>query len=128
MRHIPYDVTIISGDSVIIQLNIKTSSFNIIFSSLSTFAIQYLLIMITNGFTITEKLSDEAINQIRETAQLLSIDIGELKHGKTVRSSVNTNKVETHPKPKRQVIDESEKCSDGNNESIIDVLDSLMNI
>ena len=45
----------------------------------STFAIQYLLIMITNGFTITEKLSDEAINQIRETAQLLSIDIGELK-------------------------------------------------
>ena len=63
--------------------------------------------MITNGFTITEKLSDEAINQIRETAQLLSIDIGELKHGKTVPSSVNTNKVETHPKPKRQVIDES---------------------
>ena len=47
--------------------------------------------MITNGFTITEKLSDEAINQIRETAQLLSIDIGELKHGKTVPSSVNTN-------------------------------------
>ena len=40
--------------------------------------------MITNGFTITEKLSDEAINQIRETAQLLSIDIGELKHGITV--------------------------------------------
>ena len=34
--------------------------------------------------TITEKLSDEDINQIRETAQLLSIDIGELKHGKTV--------------------------------------------
>ena len=34
MRHIPHDVTIISGDSVIIQLNIKTSSFNIIFPSL----------------------------------------------------------------------------------------------
>ena len=84
--------------------------------------------MITNGFTITEKLSDEAINQIRETAQLLFIDIGELKHGKTVPSSVNTNKVETHPKPKRQVIDESEKCSDGNNESIIDVPDSLIRI
>ena len=30
-------------------------------------------------FTKTGKLSDEAINQIRETAQLLSIDIGELK-------------------------------------------------
>ena len=84
--------------------------------------------MITNGFTITEKLSDEAINQIRETAQLLSIDKGELKHGKTVPSSVNTNKVETHPKPKRQGIDESEKSSDGNNESIIDVLDSLIRI
>ena len=116
MRHIPHDVTIISGHSVVIQLNI-------LFPEYSTFAIQYLLIMITNGFTITEKLSDEAINQIRETAQLLSIDIGELKHGKTVPSSVNTNKVETHPKPKRQVIDESEKSSDGNNESIIDVLD-----
>ena len=61
--------------------------------------------MITNGFTITEKLSDEAINQIRETAQLLSIDIQD-----------------------RQVIDESEKSSDGNNESIIDVLDSLIRI
>ena len=64
--------------------------------------------MITNGFIKTEKLSDEAINQIRETAQLLSIDIGELKHGKTVLSSENTNKVETHPKPKRQVIDKSD--------------------
>ena len=63
--------------------------------------------MITIGFTITEKLFDEAINQIRETAQLLSIDIGERKHGKTVPSSVNTNKVETHPKPKIGMLKEN---------------------
>ena len=58
--------------------------------------------MITNGFVVTEKLSGEAINEITETAQLLSIEIGELNHDKTVPSSVKiTNKVDTHSKPNK---------------------------
>ena len=83
--------------------------------------------MITNGFVVTEKLSGEAINEITETAQLLSIEIGELNHDKTVSSSLkSTNKVDTNSKPKKQGIDESEKSNDGNSESIIDVMDSLI--
>ena len=124
MRHIPHDVTIISGDSVIIQLNIKTSSFNIIFPSLPW------VLYIRNS--ISPHHENQWIYYNREiiwwSYQSNKRDCPVIVYWYTVPSSVSTNKVETHPKPKRQVIDESEKSSDGNNESIIDVLDSLIRI
>ena len=85
--------------------------------------------MINNGFVGTEKLSNEDINEIMETAQIMSIEIGELCHEKTVPSSVKTITVATHPKTKTQDIQESEKSNDGNSESITDVMDlSLIHI
>ena len=142
MRNIPYDIVIVSGDDEEIQSNkhilalfsstlrpLLSTSSSLLFPECSTFAIKYLLNMITNGFVVTEKLSKEAINEITETAQLLSIEIGELNHDKTVPSSVKTtNKVETHSKPKGQGNDESEISNGGNSESIIDVMDSLIRI
>ena len=59
--------------------------------------------MINNGFVVTEKLSHEEIIEITETAQLMSIKMGELYHDKTVPSSVKTNKVATSSKPNRLV-------------------------
>ena len=88
MRHIPHDVTIISGDSVIIQLNIKTSSFNIIFPSLPW------VLYIRNS--ISPHHDNQWIYYNREIIWQSYV-----------------------------VIDESEKCSDGNNESIIDVPDRI---
>ena len=59
----------------------------------------------------------------------MSIEIGELNHDKTVPSSVKTTrKVDTHSKPKKEVIYASEKSNDGNSESITDVMDSLIKI
>ena len=40
--------------------------------------------MINNGFAVTEKISNEDINEITETAQLLSIEMKELYHDKSV--------------------------------------------
>ena len=82
--------------------------------------------MINNGFVITEKLSNEDINEIIETAQLLSIEMGQLCHDKTIPTSVETNKIATSSNPKKQ--DESEISNGGNSESIIDVMDSFIRI
>merc|ERR1719495_1902763 len=77
MKNISNDVTIISGDNEEIQSNkyilsifcptlrqfLSTSS-TLLFPECSTFSIQYLLNIIENGFAVTEKLSNEAINEI----------------------------------------------------------------
>ena len=141
MRNIPNDVTIISGDNEEIQSNkytlsifsstlrtLLSTSSTILFPECSTFSIKYLLDMITHGFVVTEKISHEEIIEITEAAQLLSIKMGELYHDKIVPSSVRTNKVDTRPKFKKQDIGESETSNDGNSESIIDVMDSLIRI
>ena len=40
--------------------------------------------MITNGFVVTDKLSNEDINEIIETAQVLLIEMREVYHDKAV--------------------------------------------
>ena len=125
MRNIPNDVTIISGDNEEIRSNkyilsifssplrtLLSTSSTILFPECSTFSIKYLLDMITNGFVVTEKLSHEEMIEITETAQLLSIKMGELYHDKIVPSSVRTNKVATRPMTRMQSIDELAKSND----------------
>ena len=51
--------------------------------------------MMTHGFVITEKLSNEDINEIIETAQVLLIEMRELYHDKNVPNIVKPNKVST---------------------------------
>ena len=88
MMNIPNDVTIVSGDNEEIQSNkyilslfsptlrhlIPTSS-TLLFPECSTFSIKYLLNMISNGFVVTKKLSNEDTKEITETAELLSIEM-----------------------------------------------------
>ena len=78
MRNISDDVTIVSVDNEEIQCNkyilsifcptlthlISTSSTFFLPES-STFSIKYLLILITNGFAVTEKLSNEDLSQTK---------------------------------------------------------------
>ena len=97
MKSIPYDVTIISGDNEEIFSNkyilslfsstlrhLLSTSSTLLFPECSTFSIKYLLNMITNGFVVTEKLSNEDINEITKTADLFSIEISELQYDQTV--------------------------------------------
>ena len=144
MRNVSNDVTIISGDNEEIQTNkyilslfcpslrhLLSTSFTLLLPECSTFSIKYLLIVINNGFVITEKLSNEDTNEILETAQVLSIEMRELYHDKTVSNIVKSNKVTTSPRlntSKKSAIDVSEKRNDENPESILDVMDSLMRI
>ena len=106
MRNISGDVTIISGDNEEIQSNkyilsifcpnlthLLSTSSTFFLPECSTFPIKYLLNLITNGFAVTEKLSNEDLNEIIETAQVLSIEMRELCHDETVPSLVKTNKV-----------------------------------
>ena len=95
MKNSPHDVAIISGDNEEIQTNkyllslISPSLINLLLSSpfdtvqiiflpdVSTLSIRNLHNIINSGFSVTEKLSNEDIIEITETAQLLSIDIRE---------------------------------------------------
>ena len=119
MMNIPNDVTIVSGDNEEIQSNkyilslfsptlrhLFPTSSTLLFPECSTFSIKYLLNMINDGFVLTEKLSKEDINEITETAHLLSIEMTELYHEKTVPGGlVKSNKIATSSKPKKLVID-----------------------
>ena len=100
MKNVSNDVTIISGDNEEIQSNkyilslfsstlrhLLSTSSTLLFPECSTLAIKYVLNMITNGFVVTQKLSNEDINEITETGQLLSIEIKQLSHYKTVPNS-----------------------------------------
>ena len=141
MRNISEDITIISGDNGEIQSNKYTLSIfcptlTPIFSTsptfflpeCSTFSIKYLLNIITNGFAVTEKLSNEYVNEIIETAQVLSIEMRELCQDVTVPSLLKTNKLPTIYQPKKSVNDVYEKRDDENSGSIIDVMDSWTKI
>ena len=57
---------------------------------LPDFSIGNLLNIINSGFSVTEKLSNEDINEITETSQLLSIDIKELYNDEKVPHSGET--------------------------------------
>ena len=141
MRNISDDVTIISGDNEEIRINkyilsifcptlthLLSTSSTFFLPECSTFSIKYLLNIITNGFAVTEKLSNEDVNEIIETAQVLSIEMRELYHDKTVPSLVKTNKVATNCKPKNIANDVNENRDTENAGSIIDVMDSLIRI
>ena len=84
MRNIPYDITLISGENEEIESNkhilsifcptlthLLSTSSTFFLPECSTFSIRYLLDLITNGYAVTEKLSNEEIDEIIETAQVL---------------------------------------------------------
>ena len=88
MKSIPDDVTIISGDNEEIQSNkyilsifcptlgqLLSASSTLLLPECSTFSIKYLLNMLNDGFAVTEKLSNEDINEIIATAQVLLIEM-----------------------------------------------------
>ena len=77
MRNISNDLTIISGDNEEMQSNkailsifcpnlrqLLSTSSTLLLPECSTFSIKYLLSMIENGFAVTEKLSNKAINEM----------------------------------------------------------------
>lgn len=129
IRKIPNDVTIISGDDVEIQSNkymlsvfsptlrhlLSTSSYFFL-PECSTFSLKCLLNMIANGFAVTapQKLSNANINEVIETAQLLSIEMRHFYHDETVPSFV-----------KPAADDVSEKTNDQSPDSVIDVMDTV---
>ena len=89
--------------------------------------------MITNGFVVTEKLSGEAINEITETAQLLSVDIKELCNDENVQSLENPNQDtvsvgvnimedERNKFPRDPALDTSWTMYDESSESVLDAL------
>ena len=95
MRNIPSDVTMFSSNNeemlsnkYILSLfsptlrNLLSTSSTLLFPECSTFSIKYLLNMITNGFAVTEILTNDDINEITSTAELLSIEMGELDYDK----------------------------------------------
>ena len=141
LRNISDDVTIISGDNEEIQSNkyilsifcptlthLLSTSSTFFLPECSTFSIKYLLNLITNGFAVTEKLSNEDVNEIIEAAQVLSIEMTGLCHDKPVPSLVKTNKVATSSKPKKSANDVYKQSDNENSGSIIDVMDSLIRI
>ena len=137
MRNVPNDVTIISGDNEEIQSNtyilslfsstlrrfLSTSS-TLLFPECSTFSVKYVLNMINIGFVVTQKLSNEDINEIIETAQLLSIEMGELRHDNSYGNS-NKGSPDCNPKTLAIEIKETEIVK---TESITDVMDNLIRI
>ena len=91
----------------------------------STFSIKYLFNIIENGFAVTEKLSYQDINEITDTAKLLTIEMRELYHDKTTPILVKTS---SEPKKNMTAIEVSKKRINENSESVIDVMDSLMRL
>ena len=103
MENIPNDVAIISGDNEEIQTNkyllsvfsptlrnllsSPLDTFQIIFvPDFSTLSIRNLLNILNSGFSVTEKISNEDIKEITDTAQLLSMDIKEFCYDENVPS------------------------------------------
>ena len=97
IKNTPHDVKFISGDCEEIQTNKYLLSMfsptlrNILFDSntldtshiiflpdISTLSIRNLLDILDCGFTVTEKISNEDIKEITETAHLFSIAITDL--------------------------------------------------
>ena len=53
----------------------------LLFPDCSTLSLQHLINIITTGYTVTEGMSSEELNEIIEAAQLLSVDMKDYKHG-----------------------------------------------
>ena len=150
MKNIPHDVSIISGDNEEIQTNkyllsvfspilrnqlsspFDTSKI-VFLPDVSTFSIRNLLNIIGNGFSITEKISKEAMREITETVQLLSIDITELCNDENIPQFVgpiddqayiakSQSKKRSKIFPKSSSNEESRTCYDESTESIVDAL------
>lgn len=67
-------------------------TFQIIFlPDVSTLSIRNLHNIINSGFSVTEKLSNEDIKEITDTAQLLSMDIKEFCYDENVPSLMESN-------------------------------------
>ena len=110
MQNVSNDVTIISGDNEEIQSNkyilslfcptirhLLSASSILLLPECSIFSIKYLLNVINNGFAVAEKLSNEDINEIIETAKVLTIQMNDLYHDETVPNIPESNKVATCP-------------------------------
>ena len=133
MRTMVYanDVTIISGDDEEILTNkcilsifspnlghILSTSSTLVLPNCSTFSIKYLLNMIHDGFVVAEKLSNEDINEIIRTAQLLSINM---------RGLSKSNNISTRSKSNELAIDISQNKNDENDKSSLDVIMNSLN-
>ena len=88
---------------------------------------------INNGFAVTDKLSNEDIKEITDTAQLLSMDIKEFCYDENVPSLMESNQDtviigvsmvndERNKVPRESTFDTSEKTYDESSESVIDAL------
>ena len=67
----------------------------------STSTLQHLVNIITTGYTVTEGMSLEEMNEITEAAQLLSVDMKDLRHGRSERKVQQKNGGKFHKnKPK----------------------------
>ena len=154
MTNLPNDVTIISGEYDEIQTNKYLLSLfspnlrhllstpccitsSIFLPGCSTFSIKYLLDIITTGYTFTEGIfseDTEEINEIRETAELLSIDIGKLDSDENIyiedleKEGRNHKINESKKKNSQSRINIPENKEVEKNESILDALDSLCKI
>ena len=131
MRNIPNDVKLQSNKSILSLFSpnlrhLLSTSSTVLLPECSTSSIKYLLNIVNHGFAVTDRISNKDIKEVTETALLLSLDLGELYHDKTVPCFVETNQGATSSKRKRSSA--SEKSNDENPESIIDVMDSLIRI
>ena len=99
-EHFEDDVTIISGELDEIKthkylLTLLSPSIRPLLSTpcciaptlllpdCSTFSLQHLINIITTGYTVTEGMSSEEIIKITQAAQLLSVDMKDLQHGRS---------------------------------------------
>ena len=150
MKNVPNDVAIISGENDEIQTNkyllavfsptlrnllsSPLDTFSTIFlPDVSTLAIRNLHNIINSGFSVTEKLSNEDIKEITETAQLLSIDITEFCYDENLRSLMKSNQDtgnigvnivedERNKVSRESTFDTSRNMYDESTESVIDTL------
>ena len=143
MKNIPGDVSIISGDNEEIQTNkyllsvfspilrnLLTSTCDtsqiIFFPDSSTLSIRNLLNIINSGFSVTEKISNEDITEITETALLLSIDIKELRNDENIPSLDKANQdivsigVSIRANTRNKFSSEPWKMYDESSESVLD--------
>ena len=145
LNNFPHDVSIISGDNEEIQTNkyllsvFSPSLRNLLSSPLDTYqkiflpdfpslSIRNLLNIINSGFSLTDKISNDDIKEITETAQLMSVDIKELCNVENVPSqdtvSIGISIVE-HKQNKfsrESAHDASWKIYDESSESVLDTL------
>ena len=111
----------------------NTSQISIFLPNFSALPIRALLNIINSGFTVTEKLSNEDIKEITETAQLLSIDIKEMSNvpgldkpsQDTLNISVRKVADESYKILRKSTIDDSMDLYHESTETVFDALLSI---